>query len=558
MRCILMFSYIVLHSLMLWMYIVDWSVTDGKIYRVSEVEFSGSSAEEIAIFDDILDNHVLEGQTNSTAFDKKGDKWYVTYGPIKGTSYFLLMVVPHGDIVAPATSLRESTNIALASLGGVLFVLLMVIRSVGTYFAFNVTKKITGPVISLSQSLQSIVEENVVGEVNNLQFDEVNKLQRKVHKLFLAVKFTHDSSYYISNIKGALESLEEVENMFECMGQKEALGVIYNNKGNMLRRQEGRSDRLEAALASFRRALDNIVEIIDAFKSGNRPSPECLGSLQDAENGSNSKRTSASLYSKIGICAESKLNDKEYLDKLHATYALRLSNFGDCLREARRFDEAFKQLDMSYALFVELENTESIVQTLGNKALVFMDQEKYDEAEEVLNHALDVANKAFFLEKNDLTMFNVQLAKMNFGLFYFNRAKKLLNPAGNALVPLHLMSDSWTIKDYPEAHKLMELAMNQFYCVLGIANNNHKVAHAVCISTLNDIYLNYYGDAGKEASQRLFEMFPSEDPDEPLLSGKLKVAEDGDRGMNYLRQSLAEGVIKEFTTASGNITMESL
>lgn len=54
-------------------------------------------------------------------------------------------------------------------------------------------------------------------------------MQSKIHNLFLAVKFSTEA-YFKSDFKVALECLKEVEEMFDLIGQKRALGVIYNNK----------------------------------------------------------------------------------------------------------------------------------------------------------------------------------------------------------------------------------------------------------------------------------------------------------------------------------------
>lgn len=95
-------------------------------------------------------------------------------------------------------------------------------------------------------------------EVND--FHEINHLQGKIHNLFLAVKFS-TSAYHSNDFETALAYLMEVEEMFVKINQQRALGVIYNNRGNILRRQceslGGEPDYSEA-LASFVLAVGNM------------------------------------------------------------------------------------------------------------------------------------------------------------------------------------------------------------------------------------------------------------------------------------------------------------
>ena len=115
---------------------------------------------------------------------------------------------------------------------------------------------------SLSESLGSIQSD----------FAEVRLLESRIVSLYMAVRFS-TNAYYGANYKSALAYLLEVEKMFAGMEQQYALGVVYNNKAEILRsigkskttEKEGKTYYAES-LSTFEMAVENARTILQKTK----------------------------------------------------------------------------------------------------------------------------------------------------------------------------------------------------------------------------------------------------------------------------------------------------
>mmetsp|Transcript_34646 Transcript_34646/g.64679 ORF Transcript_34646/g.64679 Transcript_34646/m.64679 type:complete len:549 (+) Transcript_34646:78-1724(+) len=242
---------------------LDYSA-DSTIYRVTEREFDPDAEDEVLFFEQLLEDHVLRGEVGQQPFSKNGETWYVSYGPVNGTSYFLLMVVPDSDITKSADALESDADTAITVLIVIVVLVLCFIIVVGTYFAVRTSRKITGPVEVFNKILHDIAEENDGShdvDPCHYEYRDIVNLQHKISNLFLAVKFSTES-YFKGNFDEAIACLEEVEEMFRIIDQKRALGVVYNNKGNILRRAVGEQDEFASALHALKASVDNISEYV--------------------------------------------------------------------------------------------------------------------------------------------------------------------------------------------------------------------------------------------------------------------------------------------------------
>ena len=455
---------------------LDYS-TDSSVYRVTDKEFDPEAEDEVIFFENLLDDRVLQGEVGQQAFSKSGEKWYVSYGPVNGTSYFLLMVVPDSDITKSADALEEEANTAITFLIVIVVLVLCFIIVVGTWFAMRTSRKITQPVEVFNKILNDVAEQNegnISLETQDHEYDDINSLHHKINNLFLAVKFSTES-YFKGNYNEAITCLQEVEDMFRVIDQKRALGVVYNNKGNILRRAEGKGDGFTSALTSLKASVDNISEFVKSTES--------------KLNGINSDDVA------------SKREQSEFLSLFRGILASRLSNYGDCLREAGRHEEALEILSISYDLNSGIDSLTGMIQALGNKGLVWVDLKNFHEAHICFSSALEMADNQFAAQKDEKTLTCVQQASMNLGMFYYAHAKEtLVEPSADSMAGIENQDEN--------TRRLVEMALNKLYISLLIADRILTHVKRSCVVTLREIYTTYYGEVGAVACERLNAMFP--------------------------------------------------
>lgn len=455
---------------------LDYSA-DSTIYRVTEKEFDPDAEDEVLFFERLLEDHVLKGEVGQNSFTKNGDTWHVSYGPVNGTSYFLLMVVPDSDITKSADALESDADAAITVLIVVVVLVLCFIIVVGTFFAVRTSRKITEPVEVFNKILHDIAEqkdEGLPSEVISHEYRDINNLRHKIGNLFLAVKFSTES-YFKGDFQDAIACLNEVEEMFRIIDQKRALGVVYNNKGNILRRAEGKQDGFASALKALKASVDNISEYIDS--------------------------TEAKLRATASEDLEQRRQHNELLSLFQGILASRLSNYGDCLREAGRHEDALDVLSTSYDLNSGVDNLKGMIQALGNKGLVFVDLKNYHEAQLCFAQAMEMADNQFAGHQDEKTLSSVQQASMNLGLFYYSHAKEtLIDPGDDQAVRIEMQD--------PESRRLLEMALQKLYITLLVADRIPMHVKKTCVHTLREIYIKYYGDVGAAACDKLVQMFP--------------------------------------------------
>jgi tetratricopeptide (TPR) repeat protein len=236
-------------------------------------------------------------------------------------------------------------------------------------------------------------------------FAEIDALQGKIHNLFLAVKFSNQA-FYSDDYIVALAYLDQVEEMFAIIDQKRALGVVYNNRGNILRRKNGNTDHFEEALATLRTAIDNARNCLavaaealaEVEKAKEKAAVEGQPSAQgDIELAASSRRT----VIPQGSLASASATPQLVHDTLVKVLAGRLMNYGDCLREAKREVDALVALDEAEQLQRSIENIGGMVKVMGNRGLVLMEMLDFDAAFTVFTDASRMAASEFRFKSDD-------------------------------------------------------------------------------------------------------------------------------------------------------------
>lgn len=462
------------------------------IYTVVGLEF-GEPGQESATFEVFLDDHVMTGESGQSTFTKGGDPWSVTYGPVAGTPYFVLMVVPVAEVVEAATAVETYAVEQISIMIAVVVVICTIIVAIGGLLAHRVADLIVQPILVFTKVLEDtrahnmgdnmgdIVDPNSAPSVDDIA--EVSSLRNKINNLFLAIKFATDA-YHQKNYAVALSFLQEVQDMFTVIDQQRALGVIYNNRGNILRKSVGAKDNFISAL----KYLDRAVKGIEHF------STKAGADLEAAGTGGGDEIRS--LHNNLAM--------------FEKVLAARMSNHGDCLREAGRFHEAAASLDESYRLYEKHEDMQGMLQTMGNRGLVKLDLGEFAAAEAQFTDALEMADVRFKADVNYETAAGVQFASMNMGSYYHREA---------------------TIRygaDTRERTVLIEKALSFYYYALTVCERVHKAVQIQCVLALAGIYKQEYGEVGAAAVLKLADMYPAHSADISSIAG------GGVSNVNYL------------------------
>jgi len=478
--------------------IVHPNITDPNIlYSVADLEFASDADTEIAAFNTFLNTAVFEGEVGQNSFIKGGSLWFVTYGPIAGTPYFLLMVVPESEVIEPATEVESYGHksllylvIAAACIGS--FVLVA-----GSFIARWISKLITEPVILFTKILSDIATHNMEdntdgggGGATAGELTEIHSLRNKISDLILAVKFSTDA-YYKSDYESALDFLQHVEDMFTLMGQRRALGVIYNNRGNILRKHVGDRDNFATALSYLEMGVSIIREehtsAVDELAKAKEAALQAFRG--------NSYRVVSS--ADIRVLSDTVVVFEKIL-------GLRLSNYGDCLREAQRYADAETALSESFSLFLKCDDVLGMLQVKGNQGLLKMDQGNAVGAEEDFTNSIKLAKTKFERDVNYATAAGVQFASMNIGSFHYKSASK------------------FAVGSAERAHQV-EMALSSFYYALSVCDRVHRAVQSQCLFTLAEIYKHEYGAGGALAVESLCKMYPQFAKEIASVGGVTKV-----------------------------------
>merc|ERR1711871_1564804 len=228
-------------------------ITDyGSNHKVRELEFANYFSEAI-VFENLLATAFSDDSVHQVGFSKQGSPWYAVYQRVQGTDYVIVMVVPYSDLESDAESLEETgqanNNFVLGFTCGIT----IGITFLSFYLAHTLIRQISGPVGEMNRVLAKINASELYEtgvSISKSDFREVNRLQSRILSLYLAIRFSTNAYYDGDNTK-ALMYLDQVESMFKGMNQNHALGVVFNNKGNILKA----SKQLPESVVAYEKAI---------------------------------------------------------------------------------------------------------------------------------------------------------------------------------------------------------------------------------------------------------------------------------------------------------------
>mmetsp|Transcript_26969 Transcript_26969/g.45484 ORF Transcript_26969/g.45484 Transcript_26969/m.45484 type:complete len:649 (+) Transcript_26969:515-2461(+) len=488
----------------------DGDLTSGIVQTIRDVEFATSTEAEWGAFQDLLGAAVYAKNAlpGTAVFSKdQGELWQVTYGAILGTPYYFFEVYPH-DAVA---QLDEASSVYLII---TLVVAGIVVFAVGLVCSHYIANKVSIPVLILTKIMRDVKQHHRREEHNeelqkqgggdvrlliqhdhdaitsfNSEISDINVLHAGMQNLFFAVQFANEA-YYEEDYDIALEHLREVEIMFAKIGQLRALGIIYNNRGNILRRYHSSTrESFTHAIKALELAVQNARTLIE--------------NLEEAESTSSKQfrmgmAIAKSFRSKISEQdrkdeQEAQKRKQEQRKRFALLLATRLSNLGDCLREAGHCTHALQCLRESNAIFNKYHHQAGTLLSMGNLGLVFQSLERFEEAREVLEDAVDIATEAYATQPEDSkTLVTLQHACMNLGALHMHIVENALASPSSSDLVTHV-----------------ELALHHLYQALTISFRIQLSVQTSCVAALQQIYHKHYpGEEGQSALAQLATLYP--------------------------------------------------
>lgn len=467
------------------------SASTSAIQHICELEFSSCSSNDATLYKSEVQTYLDGGEIGQWRYYKEtNDPWWMTFAPVNGTDYFVVMTVSEEEINKTARNIQRIGNVAVDTVIGISVALGAVMLAVGIWFSSVISQKISGPVEGFNRILDEInhdqMEEANV-DMSASEFKQINKLQSRILSLFLAVKFS-TNAYYQNDFKKALQYLNEVEDMFMSMKQQAAVGVVLNNKGEILRshantsvgndkaKAKGNYNAYKDALFASKAAVDNAKQ-----QSAHNDNKIALLEQKRARKGIQAGTPQGEEYQKI----ENKLRRKQLA--LCSTIASRLNNYAVCLKDAGQLEEALEIAQDSFSHYERADDLLGLIKSLGNRGLIYLELQNVAQSEQLFMEAYRMAHAKFTNEPDSDSCRAFQYSCMNLGTYYTN-----------------LIEASW-YQGEPKTD-----ALQYFYYAITVSNHVSKDILKSCVRSIYSIYDKHYeGDLSHAAKAQLIAMFPA-------------------------------------------------
>lgn len=503
--------------------------TSSSLQRACDVEFSSCDSTEARAYDNHLNDVITKQKRGQWRFDKGNDEyWWIAYGPVNETDYMMIMTVPEAEVEEMMNKVAVKGEEAVTLVIALSIVLGLLFLFIGIWAAMRIAGKIAGPVKNFNSIMTDINNDHMDAINVDLaanEFSQINKLQSRILSLYLAVRFS-TNAYYKEDFQEALKYLEEIENMFNSMKQKAAVGVVYNNKGEILRSHANQA----RGKAEVRQGDANYQNYLEAFRAIDLALANVNAQLIQNENkiaSLNKKREKKHIqpgtpqdqpYREV----EGRLQRRAL--KLLSTLGSRQSNKSLALKDAGDHEEALTMAQEAYNNYEKSDDLLGMIKVLGNKGLIFLDMSATPNAENCFLQAYNMANNKFTNEPSEETCTAFQFACMNMGIFR-----------------VHVMEKEKKVED-----SVKHEALQYFYYAITVSNRVDKQVLRTCVHNIHKIFRAFLvGEMRDLAMRQLESMFPN------ILVGKSKVAflVDVSPSMNgYERIIKAVDVLKDIVT----------
>jgi hypothetical protein len=232
---------------------------------------------EPALFENTeLVDAIYDGYTGSASYYEGDTKWYVSYTVINSTiaegikRLSVVGVVPYEDIEEDYMTLKkraksagEYTLIACICVVVVMFVLIH-------HLSGFVFKALINPLHDFKSQANDFSDSGLEVELGNtsksksFKYKEMAKVKSSFQSLIYVLEDVN-RQYFSNKLEVAYEQILLLENIFHEMENKAALGVILNNKGNILLKLFEIEDHEKFARDCFKESISIGHEVIEDF-----------------------------------------------------------------------------------------------------------------------------------------------------------------------------------------------------------------------------------------------------------------------------------------------------
>jgi len=413
-----------------------------RVYTILEIEFNKQSERDA--FEPILDV-MTSGESGQDVFTKYGDKWYINYEPISGTTYGIAMIAPEYDIKEPSDNMIENIDNTY-NVSVILVIVFTAFSAItGTYLTKNRADIVVQPLNEFNHITTNVTQGNLDEELGNQEYgsSELQMIGNRFNMLIQGMRFSNEQ-FFNNDIKKAYDNYKKMEKIFIELNNKRGLGVVWNNMAEALSNMKDVENYLDKALEYFNKAIQNAEEQIQE--------------LNDKESIKNDIDTAKSFYYSILAKRYSNLS-LFYFEKYHET-----GNMDDLETALTTNDSAINTHELA-------EDILGRMITLGNRGLIYMELNNATKAEEMFVKSYDVLTRKYNKSKTDKIAVALQYASMNLGMHYFK------------------------VNMYEEARKFLNYALILTPKINKNVKNN-------CLLTLIEIYETYYGEEGVKIAEQ--------------------------------------------------------
>ncbi len=159
---------------------------------------------------------MVAGKTGIAVCKLDGSDQYIAYAPVTVTDWFMGIVVPVDDIIAPALATKKMIVAATENTRGhidkrlqkvlnLLSIIFIIIILVDSWTAYRLSKKITRPILALDRGAQIVGRGDLDYRLDIKTGDEIEQLAGTFNKM------SADLKVYIKNLKETTAAKERIE-----------------------------------------------------------------------------------------------------------------------------------------------------------------------------------------------------------------------------------------------------------------------------------------------------------------------------------------------------------
>lgn len=331
---------------------------------------------------------MLTQSSGQVAVSKGGGVWHLTWEHVTGSDHIICTTVPDGDVRTSTTEIKDKVKKRQDTAIALNVVFLVIMAGIGMGAIYLVSRRIVQPINDLNRVTGALKEGQVDVELNiRSTAPEFSQIGAQFSLLIKAMQFGN-RAFLGRNPGKAMQIYQDVAEAMEKVENNYGLGVAWNNMALTYSMMDDKDDE---ALEYFNRAIDLAGHLYET---------------RDDEDDHSMKKTWANRLMNKGV---------HYM------------NTGDYSKGLKLFNKAIKYHE-------EIGNDLGVLQAIGNKGALLLDNDEHQKAYTMLLTAYQRAQKGF-KPKHRQTDYDdqevvatlagdiFQYAAMNMGIYWMKMAE---------------------------------------------------------------------------------------------------------------------------------------